>query len=171
MLSMVLSASRTRITVSRAHDAFLDWSICIGREAWGVLGRLMELPMTKDKVRKRASRDRAGGTRDRRTTMSYTKAHRTDPTAPRGTTGRAPHAATQPDRGVPRRSRAAVPIGRPAPASDRPRTLQLRRAALAGRPGRRMRGLPRLLFGATPRDADQAERPSQAGRSTWECNR
>jgi len=35
--------------------------------------------MTKDKACKRATRTRAGGTRDRRTEMSYTEAHRTDP--------------------------------------------------------------------------------------------
>lgn len=34
--------------------------------------------MTKDKARKRATRERAGGTRDRRTGVSYTEAHRTD---------------------------------------------------------------------------------------------
>jgi hypothetical protein len=35
--------------------------------------------MTQDKARKRNTRTRAGGTRDRRTEMSYTEAHRTDP--------------------------------------------------------------------------------------------
>jgi hypothetical protein len=39
----------------------------------------METTMTKDKARKSATRTRAGGTHDRRTEMSYTEAHRTDP--------------------------------------------------------------------------------------------